>query len=206
MIKRFVSYLGSKPKSAAAIILTLAVAFILVLAGLALELSHFGRAPYPSQELGWSLVDGKVLFTQGPTLRWVNETSHATEPVTPYAGAKAAFGGEGYGWGTFPFGDEPQLSAHTGAPSTENRSWDGSIGLSWKLTDLTSNGFFDNGDTILFTITSLQEDTVFFFALAFFPSGDPSWPSYTEMSFAIHDGKLYSWISHELPAEEPWYD
>lgn len=204
MIDRLGSYLASKPRRAATLVLTLALAFVLVLAGLALELSHFGQAPYPSQELGFGLVDGNVLFTQGPVMRWHNETSNKSEPMTPYAGAMGAFGGEGYGWGGFWFGDAPQLSAGTGAPSAQYQSLDGSIGLSWELTDLTSNGFFDQGDTVVFTITSLKEDAVFFFALAFFPGG--GWGPYcTEMSFAIHDGKLYSWYSYNLPTHEPWY-
>ncbi len=204
MIDRLGSYLVSKPRRAATLVLTLAVALVLVFAGLVLELSHFGQAPYPSQELGFSLVDGNVLFTQRPVLGLYNETSNKSEPCTPYAGAEGAFGGGGYGWGTFAFGDDPRLGAGTGAPSTQYKSLDGSIGLSWELTDLTSNGFFDQGDTVLFTITSLKEDAVFFFALAFFPGG--GWgPCCTEMSFAIHDGKLYSWYSDNLSTHEPWY-
>jgi hypothetical protein len=205
IIDRLSSYLASKPRTAATLVLTLAVAFVLVLAGLALELSDFGQAPYPSQDLGFSTVGDNVLFTQGLVMKWHNETSNETFPMTPYAGALAAFGGGGYGWGTFPFGDDPSLSAQTGAPSTQYRDWDGSVGLSWELTDLTSNGFFDQGDTVLFTITSLKEDVVFYFALAFFPYGSLDRPSCTEMSFAIHDGKLYSWYSDNLPSREPWY-
>ena len=204
MINRLDTYLASRPRRAAVIVLTLAVAFILVLSGLVLELSHFGQAPYPSQELGFSLVDGNVLFTQGPTLRWHNETSNTTEPVTPYSGAMGAFGGEGYGWGSFWFGDEPRMSAHTGLPSIDYLPLGGSIGLDLQITDLTSNGFFDNGDTILFRIATLQEDTEYFIALAFFPQGDTN-PSCTEMSFAIHNGELYSWYSDNLPAQEPWW-
>lgn len=206
IIDRLGSYLASRPRRAATLVLTLAAAFVLVLAGLALELSHFGQEPYPSQDLGFSLVgDETVLFTQGPVMNWHNETSNETLPITPYEGAKAAFGGGGYGWGTFLFGDDSNLSAQTDVPSTESRDWGGSIGLSWELTDSTSNGFFDQGDTVLFTVTSLEEDVVFYFALAFFPYGSPYSPYCTEMSFAIHDGKLYTWHSANLVSEEPWY-
>jgi len=205
MINRLGSYLASKPRRAAVLFLTLSMAFILVFAGLVLELSHFGRAPYPSQELGLSLVDGNVLFSKEYTTHWFNETSNATEPINPYAGADFAFGIVGSGWGTHAFGDDPQLSANTGAPSSMNLSLFVSPSISAELTDSTSNGAFDRGDSILFRIEPLQEDTVFFMAFAFFPRGDsPS--AYTEMSFAIHDGKLYSWLSDNLPTQDPWWE
>lgn len=205
MIDRLGSYLASKPRRAALLVLTLVVALALVLAGLVLEMSNFGQAPYPSEDLGFSLIDGKVLFTQGHVISWWNQTTNESDPYTTYSGAKAAFGCEGHGWGSFPFGQDPALSADTGVPSTEYRDWDGSIGLSVELTDLTSNGFFDEGDTVLLTITSLKEDTVFFLALAFYPFGTSFPPTCSEMSFAIHDGELYSWHSDYLPASTPWY-
>jgi hypothetical protein len=207
MINRLGAYLASRPRRAAALVLVLAVAFILVLAGLALELSHFGRPPYPSQELGFSLVNGNVLFTQGPTLHLYNSTSNTTEETQPYTGAKMAFGVFTSGWGTGPFGDEPQLSAHTGVPSSWNRSVYVSPSITMELTDLTSNGAFDQGDTILFKVVPLQENTVFTIGLAFFPPGwEDSPAAYTEMSFAIHDGKLYSWLSDNFPTQEPWWE
>jgi hypothetical protein len=209
MTWKFVSYIGSKPKSAAAIILTLAVALVLVSAGLALELSHFGRAPYPSGKLAFSLVNGNVLFTNGPAGRWYNSTSNTTEELQLYTGAKMAFGIRGSGWGTGYFGDEPQLSANTGAPSTWIRQLYVSPNITMELTDLTSNGVFDNGDTILFKMVPMQEDTVFFIGLAYFPPGSPwgdSPATYTEMSFAVHDGKLYSWYSDYLTTQEPWWE
>jgi hypothetical protein len=209
MINKLGSYLASKPKRAAVIVLTLAVAFVLVLAGLALELSHFGRAPYPSQKLGFSLVHGNVLLTEGPSMHWFNETSNTSEEMQTYSGAKMAFGIFSSGWGTGPFGDEPQLSAHTGTPSTWNRQAYVSPNVTMELTDLTSNGAFDQGDTILFKMVPLQEDTVFTLGLAFFPPGSPwgdSPATYTEMSFAIHDGKLYSWYSNNLPTQEQWWE
>lgn len=206
MIDKMGSYLASRPRRAATIVLTLASALVLVLAGLAMELSHTGQEPYPSQDLGFSLDgDDDVLFTQGPVPKWYNKTSNETLPFTPYTGAAAAFGSVGHGWASFPFGDDPSLSAQTGVPSTQYRDWGGSIGLSWELTDMTSNGFFDQGDTVLFTITSLEEDVVFYFALAFYPYGVSHPPSCSEMSFAIHDGELYSWYSENLPSQEPWY-
>lgn len=205
MIDRLGPYLASRPRRAAVLVLTLAVALILVLAGLVLELSHFGQAPYPSEDLGFSLVDGGILYTQGPVVHWWNQTSNETNPSTPYLGAKAAFGCEGFGWGTFPFGQDPALSADTGFPSTEHRDWGGSIGLSVELTDLTSNGFFDEGDTLLFMVSPLEEDTVCFFALAFYPHGTSFHPTCFEMSYVIHDGELHSWRSDRLPDETPWY-
>lgn len=206
MIDRLGSYLASRPRRAASLVLTLVVALALVLAGLLLELSHFGLAPYPSEDVGLSLIDSKmVLFTQGPVMRWWNQTSNETLPYTTYCGAKAAIGSEDSGWGSFPFGDDSNLSAQTGVPSTQYRDWDGSIGLSWELTDVTSNGFFDEGDTFALTISSLKEDTVFFFGLAFYPYGTSFRPWCSEMSFAIHSGKLYSWYSDYLPSQTPWW-
>ena len=205
MINRLGTYLASRPRRAAVIVLTLAVAFILVLAGLVLELSHFGQAPYPSQELGFSLVNGNVLFTSGGSMGWYNSTSNTTEEIQSYTGAMMAFGVLSSGWGTGFFGDEPQLSANTGSPSTvEWEVYNESPNVIMELTDLTSNGVFDEGDTILFKIVPLQEDTVFFLGLVFVYDGDRH--SSTEMSFAIHDGKLYSWYSDNLPDRGPWWE
>ncbi len=207
MINRLGSYLALRPRRAAILVLTLAVAFILVLAGLALELSHFGRAPYPSEEfpLPLSLVNGNVVFTQEYTDWWYNQTSNTTSPIETYTGAKIAFGIVGWGSRTSPFGNESQLSA--GAPNdTMNQSiWESSfVNVTIEITDSTGDGAFGSGDTILFKIVPLSEDTVHYMGLAFFPRGN-SPTTYMEMSFAIHDGKLYTWFSHNLSTEEPWW-
>ena len=209
MIDKLGSYLASRPRKTAVLVLTLAVAFILVLAGLALELSHFGEAPYPSEsiDLGFSLVDGNVLLTEQYSYFFENHTSNKRESLCPYAGAKVAFLIERSGIVGLPFGNSSILSTGVSATMTQ-RLLDGTFNATIDITDSTGNGAFDAGDTILFRVlfhsAPMPEDTVCTIGLAYFPEGNYA-SVYTEMSFAIHDGKVYSWLSDNLSTEGPWF-
>ena len=204
MIGRLDSYLTSKPGRSARFVLALAVALTLTLAGLVVKLSDFGKAPYPSQKVGFSLTKDGVMYTSPGFGEWYNSSSEHV-PMAPYKEAWFAFGGPG-GYGSGPLLTDPGLSSGSGTPST--MEWDvwNRPNITAVLTDQTSNGVFDRNDTILFR-GSMPEDTTFFMALAFFPWGNTSGPwSGVEISFAIHDGKLYSWYSSNLPTLEPWFE
>jgi hypothetical protein len=184
-------------------VLVLAVAVILVLAGFTLLISHFGQAPYPSEKTGFGFVDDKVLYTQDFTFSAV--FNNTTSPCV-YTGMKIHFqigtGMSGFNW--YYFGNQSQLSTHTKA--TMNQSlMEGYDNASMEITDLTGDGGFNEGDTILFTIAPLLEDTVYTMGLAFVAEGQTV--AVVEQSFAIHDGKLYTWNSHYLNTGWPpwWY-
>ncbi len=200
IINRLGAYLRSKPRGAA--VLVLAVAVILVLAGLTVVISHFGRAPYPSEKTGFSLVEGNVRYTQESTFSAV--LNNTTSPCV-YTGTKIHFqigsGMSGFSW--YYFGNQSQLSTHTKA--TMNQSlMQGMSNVSMEITDLTGDGGFNEGDTILFTMAPLREDTVYTMGLAFAAEGQTV--AVIEQSFAIHDGKLYAWNSHYLNTGwPPWW-
>ena len=181
-------------------VFVLAAVVILVLAGLTLLMSHFGQPPYPSEETGFSLVNGKVLYTNRFTFSvCINNT---TSPCV-CTGMKIHFqiGTSVSGFNWYYFGNQSQLSTHTKA--TMNQSL--TEGLSMEITDLTGDGGFNEGDTILFTIEPLLEDTVYTMGLAFAAEGQIV--AVIEASFAIHDGNFYTWNSHYLNTGwHPWWE
>ena len=202
MIDRLGSYLASRPKRAAVVVLTLIVVLALVLAGLALELSHFGRAPYPSEKVPFSLVDGYAVFTMDQS--WISSPGGFN--LFNYTGMKVAFRidwGGGSGTVSGPFGNQSQLSTHTRATTSQSIFISSFVNVSLEITDSTGDGSFDLNDTILFKIVPLSEDTVYTMGLLFV--SDVGNRMTMEMSFAFHDGKLYAWNSHDLNTEEPWF-
>lgn len=202
MIDRLGSYLASRPKRTAVLVLTLAVAFVFVLAGLVLELSHFGRAPFPSEKVPIRLVDGYPVLTWDQT--WISGSGGFL--LFNYTGMKIAFRidlGGGSGTTSGFFGNQSQLSTGTTATISQ-RIWTSSYtNVTLAITDSTGDGSFDFNDTILFKIVPLSEDYVYTMGLLFV--SDVGNRMTMELSFAIHDGKLYAWNSHYLNTEEPWF-
>jgi hypothetical protein len=130
------------------------VAFILVLAGFVLVLTHSGEAPYPSQNVSIHLVDGKVIYTQ-----------ESTNGNIPYTGMKMRFRvAVSGGSTTMPvedFGSQSRLGANI--PATVHvvlmsSSW---VNASMDLKDSAGDGAFDEGDSITFELVPLTEDMVF---------------------------------------------
>lgn len=195
MIKRLGSYLASRPERAAVVVLTLTVVLTLVLAGLALQWLHFGRAPYPSEKVPFNLVEGNVVFSQEET--WLG---------FDYTGMKIAFQidwGGGSGRTVSDFGNQSQLSTHSRV-TIHQSIWISSSGnVSIDITDSTGDGAFDIGDSILFKIEPLSEDTVYTMGLLFVHEHGGTMT--IELSFAIHDGRLYAWNSRYLNTDEPWF-
>lgn len=204
MINRLGSYLASRPKGAAVLVLTLAVAFVLVLAGLALELSHFGRAPYPSENISLSLVNDKVIYTQEITVVLENETPGQSFPYTGMMIAfQVDFQGGSTRMGGADFGNQSQLSTNSTATAHQVLMTGSLLIASIDITDSTGDGSFDSGDTIAFEIVPLWEDFVYTMGLLWI--GVHGEKMAMEVSFAIHDGKLYGWYSQYLN-DRPWYD
>lgn len=168
-----------------------------------LELSHFGRAPYPSGEVPISLVDGTVIYTQEITTMVDNMTPCES---FPYSGMMLAFQVSWENGGlrvTLPdFGNQSQLSANTTA-TVHQDIMGGSLDASIDITDSTGDGSFDMGDTIAFDIAPLEEDVVYTMGLLW--TSQVGGAVAMEVSFAIHNGKLYTWYSDYLN-DRPWYD
>jgi hypothetical protein len=199
-MNRLGARLASRSRRVAVLVLALAV--ILVLTGVMLLMSHFDQAPYPSEKTGFSFVDGKVLYTQEFTFS--AGFNNTTSPCV-YTGMKIHFqtGTVMSGLNWYYFGDQSQLSTH--ARATMNQSLAEGYNASMEITDLTGDGGFNKGDTILFTLAPLLEDTVYTMGLAFTAEGQTV--AVIEQSFAIHDGEFYTWNSHYLNTGwPPWWN
>lgn len=75
------------------------------------------------------------------------------------------------------------------------------LNASIDITDSTGDGSFGTDDTITFEIVPLLKDTVYTWGLLW-KYGEAT--AVLEVSFAVHDGKLYAWYSTDLN-DRPWY-
>jgi hypothetical protein len=188
----------------AAIVLSLMVVLGIVLAGWALQSLDIGGRPYPSQDTPISLVDGTVVWNQvGSTVVVVGDD----EVPFNYSGMKLAFqynfNGGGHLRFTGAFGNQSLLSTGSMATVHEFISSGTVVNASMDIMDSTGDGSFNTGDRIVFVIDPLLEDTIYTIGLYYLHDLGNSMSQ--ELSFAIHDGKLYSWNSNYLNTEEPWY-
>ncbi len=181
------SHLGSKPKRALAIILTVVVAVVILSAMLALGLPPFAKAPYPNDKLPMELDHDSVLYTQPVTFMIQNGSG-----VTPYSWMKMLFRAASDGSSiTMPTQDfQNQVIM--------NSSW---TVVTMSITDKNGDGGFDEGDTLLFEFAPMGSDMIFTVGLVW-PDHDGGGAT-TEFSFVVHHGKLYSWYSDYLG--DDWY-
>lgn len=197
MTRRLDTLITSRPRAIAALILILATALIIALAGLALELSEPDPEPYPSDDMPLEIVNGAVVYTNEAGLRIGGE-------IVPYTWMRVKFSVSTCGGSvTLPsdsFGNQSLLS--TGVETSVHQCLLNSsyVVVNMNVTDYTGNGAFDDGDTIAFNLTPLMEDMVFTFGLLWTDDGGGGMA--VEFSFAIHDGRLYSWSSNTLGE---WY-
>jgi hypothetical protein len=196
MLRRLTEYLGAKPRRAAMIVMTLVVVLILVVAGNLLQLMDVGRyfePPYPSEETSLSLVNNGV--------RWDN-------PIM-YQGAsynKTLFHWRNLGGQVASDYEQAQLSSgsNTTVVVTAAQSADLSYWWNLSITDSTGDGMPGSGDYIIFTGEPQQSDTVYTIALVYL-AGEGGGGLFSEISYAIHDGKFYSWWSDTARTSPPWW-
>lgn len=202
MLERLTKYLGAWPRRAAMIVMTLAVALILVVSVNLFQLldlgSHF-ESPYRTEETPLSLVaDG---------IRWDNPIRFST----------ASYNLTRFYWQQFEAGqalsgplanDSDQIELSSGSPVTvvKTVAWaaDMSYQVNVTMHDSTGDGVPGSGDYIIFTGPPWQVDTVYTIALAYIggPGGGFSgW----EFDYAIHDGVFYSWESDMDNTSPPWW-
>ncbi len=171
---------------------------------MALELSHFGRAPYPSEEIPLSLVlvDDKVIYTQHDTIGFQNESY---DGPYPYTGMKILFrvtyAGTSITMPVADFGNQSQLSTNISATVHQvlmTSSW---VDASMNITDSAGDGTFGEGDTIAFDMVPLNADMVFTVGVLW--TAGEGGGAMMEVSFVVHDGRLYAWYSQYL---NDWYN
>gem|GEM_PF-1741651 len=199
MLGRFEKYLRAKPRRAAGIVATLLVVLILVIAGNLFQLLGLGRyfePPYLSETTSLSPVQNGV--------RWDNPVMYqgATYNRTLFYWGNAS--GALLGHVAFE-SQEAELS--TGSPVTVivNVAQAADMSYWWNLTiyDSTGDGTPGAGDYIMFTGPPQQSDTVYTVALVYLgPSGGGVT---AEVSYALHHGKFYSWVSDTAHTDWPWW-
>jgi len=204
MINKLGTYLASRPRRAAVIVLVLMVVLVIVLAGWALQWLHIGREPYPSQGTMLSLVNGTVVWNQvGSSVVIVDD---ASIPFN-YSGMKYAFQ-LSYDGGSMrfagPFGNQSLLSVGFTATMHEPITQGTFVNASMDITDSTGDGSFNTGDRIVFEIEPLSEGTIY--TVGLYSLHDLGMSTSYELSFAIHDGEFYAWSSDYLNTELPWWD
>jgi hypothetical protein len=200
MLKRLTEYLGDKPGRAAAIVMTLVVVLILVVAGnlfQLLNLERYFEPPYPSETTSLSLVNNGI--------RWDN----------PIMFQGASYNKSRFYWGNASGAlsgsvaydsEQAQLSSGSSAIVTRTvaQATDLSYWVNLTIYDSTGDGVPGYGDYIIFTGAPQQSDTVYTVALVYL-GGVGGGGTCSEISYAIHDGKFYSWWSDTARTAPPWW-
>jgi hypothetical protein len=190
-------FLQENPRSGPRIILILSVALTIVLAGsmaYAFDMGRFFEPPYESE-------DGPLTLTVSG-INWVTDS-----------GIDGNYSCMRYYWETS--WDSCAISfARPLANLTDQESLSpGSAAVVENpfvvITDTEGDGLFGTGDSILFKWPDFyeEEDTVSILSLVHVDlTGDSNTVcSFGEYSWAVHDGRFYSWTSHELDAQIPWW-
>ncbi|MCJ7490425.1 MAG: MotA/TolQ/ExbB proton channel family protein [Thermoplasmata archaeon] len=231
MLRRLASFAEKGPKSAAKVIFALAVALIVVILGVLVAIVDMGNlfeAPYPSETTPLSWDDGSITWTATDTVIFgENHTLFGFGDEDP-SDLYAEFGGWGRNYSDICFSwdylrggiggpvvnDSEQQELSRGIVATVEIIAGGVIldgqefDLSLEITDFQGNGAFDRGDRIIFkvppsAIASVYADEVYTLALAYLGA---QFVYVGVCSFAFHDGKFYSWESHHLSWDKPWWE
>ena len=204
MLRRLTEYLGAKPRRAAMIVMTLVVVLILIVAGNLFQLLNIGRyfeSPYPSETTPLSLVNNGVKWEGFLVFQGSNYSKYVF--YWNLGDSSGAIGGH------VAFeSQQAQLSSGSAATviMTVAQAADMSYWFNLSITDSIGDGVPGSGDYIIFTGPPQESDTVYTLALAYvggvgagFGSGG------SEYSYAIHDGRFYSWMSDRVHTGTPWW-
>ncbi|MEM0342906.1 MAG: hypothetical protein QXU73_01460 [Thermoplasmata archaeon] len=202
VLKRITEYFAAKPTRAADIVVVLVVALLIVVAGNLFQLLNLGRyfgqpeQPYPSETTPLSLVNNGI--------RW-------DHPIWSFQ--KASYNKTKFfwrtgteGWGGPLASDLDQAILSSGSSVTVVReigSRPTQYSVNLTIYESSGDGMLDAGDYVIFSGPPLQNDVTQTIALAFVGGPDEGWVIW-EVSYAIHDGKFYSWSSHTVGTEEFW--
>ncbi|MEM4264818.1 MAG: hypothetical protein QW505_03450 [Thermoplasmata archaeon] len=211
MLKRLNSYVQSNPRNATRILAVLAISLILiafVLVAQAMNISRYFGPPYPNDtDSPLSLNGNSIIWTQRTTIIYGNPGygQKYSDIHLAFAYPDGVVGGKAVCNET----QEQQLSAGSSATIryTLVKIIDGNgatvFSLNISVTDVSGDGKWGIEDFIAFEPKPLMEDTTYTIGYAWVTSNASE---YAEFSFAIHDGKSYSWHSETLPTENPWWE
>ncbi|MGB2825675.1 MAG: hypothetical protein WBC49_03455, partial [Thermoplasmata archaeon] len=159
-----------------------------------LNLGGYFEPPYPSESTPLSLVDDGIRWSSplcfGPAtynltkFLWINETRGLYGPVASD-------------------GQQANLSSGSSITivKTITQASDLSYWINLTIYDSTGDGKPGSGDYILLTGPPHKSDIVYTIALAYVANGSAC----AEYSYAIHNGKFYSWSSDTARTFVPWW-
>ena len=214
MMERLGAYLVSKPKRAVQIVLALAVALTITIAGMFVVVFDMGETseappepPYPSDVTPLSLIEDGVMWTRDfnyTVAGWEMNYSLfrcCWQYAIPSIGERTA-------------GDlvsEEDLAELNMSMSAVVQTDFGSrtpwydapnLTIGFSIHEVTGDGIFSIGDFIVMDNAPRTEGIVYTWALAWIGAATTC----QEFSYAFHDGVFYSWRSSVLPTEGVWYD
>jgi len=213
LIDKLGSYLASKPRRAALIVLCLMIALILALAAIlvtALNVQNMLRPAYPSEVTPLSLTDLGITWTM-------------THKVGCSSGDRMHYGNMSFYWRYHPNEglsgpvalDEGQEAVSTHPSETVQSlaricgAWDDPIRRHLVIHDVLGHGWFGTGDSTAFAckrnatvVLPPSEDSLYSFALVYVSGWGLE--GLGEHSCAVHDGKSYSWKSERPDRPYPW--
>jgi len=224
-VGRLSSFVEAEPKRATQLIVVLVVALVITAAvavAYAMELS-FGPS-YPSEETPITLVDGGVMWTQSQNItvypgggRVTTHLPGLTECNLSYIDFRWHWGNltRGSGGGLLNESALEQLSTGSRAVvdcphiwyfKEINGVWT-KVALLTRITDVHGDGVFGIGDTMEFIDEGmigepLPEESVRWVALAYVGISVLHW----EYSYAVQNGELHCWSSHNLNTLQPWWE
>jgi ribosomal protein L40E len=204
---RLGTYLQDNPRSGPRIIFILSVVLMLALVTIlaqALDLGQYFEPPYPSEETPLTLAENGIVWTAASDPHYVS---------TNYSLMRWHWSNQFSGF------DRPL--ANLSNQQTLGSGTQASVDVVYaRITDILGDGEFNIGDQILFNGQDAWnefpvEGTIYRLALIYV-GWNGEWEDdcfegnfdifyWGEYSCAVDDGKFYSWRSHELSSEFPWW-
>jgi hypothetical protein len=212
LFERLARSLSSQESRGANVVVALSVALMLVSIALLFQLVDFGSLldpPYPNEETPLALVESDTVSWSIPYDEYYYD--HPFQGFCNYSNIAFywRYDTGGHASGLFGFlANETQQEILSSGYPTSLLMYDPELsGI--EVVEFVGDGVFGPGDSIVFNSSSLvypnEYDCELVFTIGLMHLGIPNIQGSGEYSYAIHDGKFYSWMSHELDWTLPWY-
>jgi len=211
MSDRLSVYLVENPRRGPRVIYALLTVIILILAGImvySLDLGRYFEPPYPSEDTPLSITEDGIVWTA---------FFDVTRQSTNYTLMRWHWSMQTSNLGS---GDERPLANLTNQQALSSGTQTSVDVVYATITDILGDGEFNTGDQILANGWDMfgefpVEGTVYRIALIYV-GWEGEWEDdcyignfdvfyWGEYSCAVDDGKFYSWASHELSWQLPWW-
>jgi len=207
LLEKLAERLSSQKSKGAKVVVVLSIALILVSVGLLVQLVDIGSLfdpPYPSQDTPLTLAAPDTVLWTNPYNEFYDD--HPLDGFFNYSEIAFCFRHEVSSHGSASLGflanETEQALLSSGTPYTGDLRGIG-------VVEVAGDGVFGPGDSIVFNSSEVfypnEFDSETVFTVALMGLGPVNDHGLGEYSYAVHDGKFYSWRSHELDWDLPWY-